>query len=320
MGFCRHSRGVVLVFVAGILTILAAMGTSFYAISYSSTASAVRYSDIWRGGDVPMEGLPCGLSNTVVLLDEDPLHCLIADYAFALAHSGTRHLPVVGAGGPNRQAQFTRLQQHAAATKARGVRNMPTILPCCEKPLKRPPSGRPEDTRPESGPVVNALLKLAEKARPQRPVVVVCAGSTTEVVSAWLRNRSCADRFILVLGYKNEYIPVRLDPWALEIAVRRFRCIVFQKTYKIGIPPERFAQIRDSRWKQVVQREVSMDVPLLAAVALPGFARKVERARCVPDGPGNSRFETDPDGRIWLVHDVDMPALKQDVIQTFWGY
>ena len=41
-------RGVVLVFTAGILTILAAMGAAFYALMNSQIASAVRYSDMVR--------------------------------------------------------------------------------------------------------------------------------------------------------------------------------------------------------------------------------------------------------------------------------
>ena len=42
------SRGVVLIFVAGILTLLAALGMAFYAATHSSTQSAIRYDDMVR--------------------------------------------------------------------------------------------------------------------------------------------------------------------------------------------------------------------------------------------------------------------------------
>ena len=68
-------RGVVLVFAAGILAILAALGTSFYAITYSSTMSAVRYSDMVRVELLAHAGLHdavCRLRELVYAQTEDP--------------------------------------------------------------------------------------------------------------------------------------------------------------------------------------------------------------------------------------------------------
>ena len=50
-------RGIVLIFVAGILTILAAMGTAFFAVTQSSTLSAVRYADMVRGDLLARAGM-----------------------------------------------------------------------------------------------------------------------------------------------------------------------------------------------------------------------------------------------------------------------
>ena len=52
-----RSHGIVLIFVAGILTILAALGTSFYALSQAGTTSAVRYSDMVRAEMLAKAGI-----------------------------------------------------------------------------------------------------------------------------------------------------------------------------------------------------------------------------------------------------------------------
>jgi hypothetical protein len=67
--------GIVLIFVAGILTILAAIGTAFYATTHSSTTSAVRYGDMVRAELLAQSGIheaAARLRQTVYLKTEDP--------------------------------------------------------------------------------------------------------------------------------------------------------------------------------------------------------------------------------------------------------
>ena len=71
----KRSRAVVLVFSAGILTILAAMGTALYALTYSSTLSAVRYSDAVRADFLCRAGVAeaiARLRNQAYIKTEDP--------------------------------------------------------------------------------------------------------------------------------------------------------------------------------------------------------------------------------------------------------
>jgi hypothetical protein len=72
-GFPEH--GMVLIFVAGILAILAAMGTAFFAISQSSTSAAVRYSDMVRADMLCRAGMAeaiVRLRNQAYIKTEDP--------------------------------------------------------------------------------------------------------------------------------------------------------------------------------------------------------------------------------------------------------
>jgi hypothetical protein len=71
----RREHGVVLVFTAGILAILAALGTAFYAMTQSGTSSAVRYSDMVRADLLTRAGVAdaiARLRQRAFLQTEDP--------------------------------------------------------------------------------------------------------------------------------------------------------------------------------------------------------------------------------------------------------
>jgi hypothetical protein len=278
-------------------------------------------SAVWRGRDRPFDNLPFAASTPIVVMDEDPFACLLEDYAFALSHERTRTVLGIGVGGGNNNARdrFKTLDRYARALKVRGVRNIPELLLGSGAPLVPPVSGRFEETRPESSPAVNRLVSMARQARPDRPVAVICAGAMTDLASAWLVEPACAANLIAVCGFGGPYQCEKLDPWAYTIVMQQFRCIVLDKTYAMNLDPREFDRIRDRCWSSISRKEGSRDLVLLATVALPEVATKVERATCERDGTNPLRLVPKADGRIWLVKDVQMDILRQDVQQTFFG-
>lgn len=302
--------------------VLGVRGQELRALAQQApTLSPSLTAPIWRGRDLPFENLPCGQANPVVVLNDTPRNCLLEEYALSLAHSGTRRVVAVGAGfGGNLMDNFKELSRYVYTLKGRGLRNPPEVLLGNSRALVMPLSGRAEDTRAETSPAVRRLVDLARQTTPDRPALVVCSGSMNEVASAWLVERRCATNLIPVFGYDgSDYKSAGRDPWAAQIVLTHFRCVVLNRTYRPPLDMKLYDQIRNPLWRDLTRQLGCADTALLAAVAMPGLASGVERSVCIPDGKGEFRFEPRADGAIWLVKNIDMEALHQEMIQTFFG-
>ena len=270
---------------------------------------------IWRGRDLPFENLPCGHANSVVVINQDPLKNLVEEYALALAHGGTRR--VVGLSTTFKgNADYSELARYVQTLKGRGLRNPPKILKGNSELLQAPQSGHVEDTRPVVSPAVSYLVSLARRTRPERPVVVVCAGALTEVASAWLKERSCATNLILVFCHADTFKCADVDPWAARIVLPRFRCVAVARQRFAVLDPGTFDHPRDPLWRDL-SRKGMYDAGLLATVTVPGVAAEVARSAYSPDGMGGFRFVPKPDGAIWLVKKTNDEALRREMEQTF---
>jgi hypothetical protein len=302
--------------------VLGVRGQELRALAQQApTQSASLSAPIWRGRDLAFENLPCGQANPVVVLNDTPRNCLLEEYALSLAHSGTRRVVALGPGfGGNLMGNFKELSRYMQTLKKRGLRNAPEILLGSSKALQMPASGLAEDTHAESSPAVRRLVDLARQTTPDRPALVICSGSLNEVASAWLLERRCAANLIPVLGYDgDEYKSVGRDPWAAQIVLPRFRCVVLSRTYRPPIDMNLYDQIRNPLWRDLTRQTGCADTALLAAVAMPGLVSEVERSVCISDGNGQFRFEPKANGAIWLVKNIGMDALQQELEETFFG-
>mgnify|MGYP000432225587 CR=1 FL=1 len=92
------------------------------------------------------------------MLDEDPLHCLIADYAFALSHAGTRVFPAFGVGGgPQTHARYVELAKRLGA---RGVVETPYADTVFSRMVARGGWGMAatDSTAPSTNPVAREAM------------------------------------------------------------------------------------------------------------------------------------------------------------------
>mgnify|MGYP000156240270 CR=1 FL=1 len=299
---------------------LGVRGQELRALSQQAPTLVTQLSGpVWRGRDLGFGTLPCGPSNPIVVLNDTPRNCLLEEYALSLAHDGTRQVVAVGAGfGGNLMGNYKELYQYLQTLKKRGLRNAPEVLLGNGRALQKPASGRAEDTRAESSPAVRRLVELARQTTPERPVLAICSGSMNEVAAAWLIERRCGACLVPVFGYDDgDYKSVGRDPWAAEIVLSKFRCIVLTRTYRPPIDTALYDRIPNPLWRDLTRQQGCADTALLAAVAMPGLARDVERAVCMGDGNGRFRFEAHAKGTVWLVKDIEMDALQQELIQTF---
>jgi len=103
--------------------------------------------------------------------------------------------------------------------KESGLRNIPEPVVGSTVALRKPSSGRVEDTEFERTAGSARIIAEAQKAPPEKPLLIYVGGSCTTVASAYLAEPSIKDRVIVFQidggGYNGS------DQWAWEIAMKR---------------------------------------------------------------------------------------------------
>lgn len=297
-------------------------GQEIQAQSYLAPQRADLFSaPIWRGRDLPKADLPFTKSNLLIFSNENPTRWFTEDYAMVLAHRGEVRLAGLqvsqgNLGDPQRQFQLLARETYLLARM--GMRNLPHPAQGVLVPLPKPASGKAEETRPESSAAVMQILASARVATPAQPLVVVCTGSLTDVASAWLFDRGIAERVVVVGPFAGSGIEWSFDPWAAELVVSHFRCIVGGGP-SLVLDKDRLSRMADSRWVKFAGKATGGDPEFckLGFVTIPGLITETQRARFVGVVGGQPRFEPDPQGRIWLVKKTDRAALLREFDQTF---
>jgi hypothetical protein len=132
-----------------------------------------------------------------------------------------------------------------AAAGASGVRNIPDPVLGAAEALRRPQSGRIEDTPFTRTPGSDLIVTEARKTSADKPLLVFTGGPCTTVASAYLTDPAIADRMIVFQidgsGYNGS------DGWAWEIAMKRCRFANWARGYfwdKLQIwNPDRFKEL-----------------------------------------------------------------------------
>ncbi|MCC6445844.1 MAG: carbohydrate-binding protein [Armatimonadetes bacterium] len=151
-----------------------------------------------------------------------------------------------------------------------GLKNLPDATPGPSLSLKRPATGRIEDTAPHRTPGSALIIREARKATPKKPLVIVMGGQATCAVSAYLIDPSIAGRMVLawIVGNKrpdgnidtNEY-NAGVDPWATYIAFERLRVVAFPFTNNdndaddpiVLTPKSRLQELPDTELRQTIR-------------------------------------------------------------------
>ena len=275
---------------------------------------------IWRGRDLPYPGLPFGFGNPLIWEDENPTAWFSAEYALAVAQSGVLNLRGLHVTQGGDQRGYLQKLKQAMRALAPGLRNAPEPMLGAARSLQRPASGRPEDTRPEDSPAARQIVAEARKARPDRPLLVASAFSMTDLASAWLLDRNCADTVIVLKDLSGkadgDWI---IDPWAGVLVLSHFRCVILPAAVPLTVDLPRLVLAPDPRWRSLARKATSSDsdFPTLALATMPGFVQASERASVVFDANDDFQYRPHPAGRIWVVKRADWQLMTDEFHRTF---
>jgi len=175
--------------------------------------------------------LPVGTSDQVVYDNDDHRDVYTDEYLLALSHLGEIDLDaVITTYAPNEEAYHEFVAgRRAIVEKARrsGLQNLPRVYAGTHRRLVKPESGRIEDTAPLDLSASRVIVQRAQRASPEKPLIVVTGGQLTTVANAYLRDPSIADRVVVsgIFGVQEPGYNAGLDPWAWKIVLARFRVL-----------------------------------------------------------------------------------------------
>lgn len=143
------------------------------------------------------------------------------------------------------QEQIDDCRKLLAIARESGLRNVPEPVLGAKEALRRPPSGKSEDTQYEKSLGSDLIVAEALKATREKPLLVFVGGSCTTMAAAYLSDPAIANRVIVFQidggGYNGS------DGWAWEIVMRRCRFANWARGYfwdKINTwKPTRFREL-----------------------------------------------------------------------------
>jgi hypothetical protein len=113
--------------------------------------------------------------------------------------------------------------------KEGGLRHIPEPVIGSTVALRKPASGKAEDTEFERTAGSELIVAEAKKASPEKPLLVFAGGSCTTIASAYLTDPSITNRVIVFQidggGYNGS------DQWAWDIAMKHFRFANWARGY-----------------------------------------------------------------------------------------
>lgn len=126
-----------------------------------------------------------------------------------------------------------------------GLRNIPEPVLGANEALRRPESGKMEDTRFEKSPGSELIVAEARKASRDKPLLVFVGGSCTTIAAAYLTDPSIVERAIVFQIDGGAYNGS--DGWAWEIVMKHCRFANWARGYfwdKINTwKPNRFREL-----------------------------------------------------------------------------
>jgi hypothetical protein len=263
---------------------------------------------IWRGRGRNHPNLPFGRSNPLIFSTATLTKYYGTHYALALAFRGEIRLVGLQAsqGDPQQESLFRKFLVEAPKLQRYGPGCFP--LPVCGtlEPLPIPDSERLKETEPTHTDAALQILAEARGATSAKPLVFLCHGSGTDLASAWLRDPGIAKKIVVLaaLPPKSSRWWQR-DPWAGQIVLRYFRCVLLPNEH-MTVDPARLQRITDPRWASMVNKNNLGDwnSRLLCFLVNPDPKAQVTRLRFRGVRDGKPVFEASPKGKIWRLPDV----------------
>jgi hypothetical protein len=266
---------------------------------------------IWRGRERNLPGLPFGLSNPIIFSSYAPLQSSGTYYAMGLAVRNEiklRGLQTAGGktgDGSDQLRYFRHLVQKTRELQLLAPRRIPPATLGVLRPLEIPSPKVAAQTRAERSEAAMQILAAARTATLAKPLLVLCHGAMTDVACAWLMDASIADRVVVVgerSSRKNAWTQWICDPWACEIVIRHFRCIV---VYHGGLQPDRemLTRITDPKWTDMRNNQVGKyhSFGLLYHVVNPDIETTVRRVSFTGTENDQPVFKPDQAGNMWEI-------------------
>jgi Protein of unknown function (DUF4038)/Putative collagen-binding domain of a collagenase len=136
-------------------------------------------------------------------------------------------------------------------TRRAGFRNVPRLTIVADRLLERPAGGKVEETRPVASAGTDLIVREARRASPRKPLVVIVGGPLCSVASAFLSDRSIAERMIVMMTDIDGYNGA--DHWANYVVATPGKMVNFdagplwwpQRPLRPIVPPSRFDAMPD---------------------------------------------------------------------------
>lgn len=184
--------------------------------------------------------MPYDSTNLIIYDNDETVDVYTDEYLMALASAGDIELAgmiTTSSVAPyNRYVSRERYEkmvddrlQGVIHARNSGLRNIPDPIRGIKGHLKKPPSGRIENTLPIGSAGSRLIVAEAHKASPEKPLVVVVGGPLTTVADAYLLDNSIADKVIVAYIGASESMSGYngwADPWAGYIALQRLRLVL----------------------------------------------------------------------------------------------
>lgn len=292
---------------------------------------AVMVSGCRKTGSVE---IPFDHSNPVVADNDSSEDTYTDELLMALHTSGRIHLRGMittysGWSEPGFPADFlaahgTSARQELIAKAHRsGMANVPAPVAGSMRELKRPPSGRIEDTEAHGNGGTDLIIAEAGRATAEKPLVVVAGGPATTLAEAFLLEPDITNRVLLAWNggnnWNGEGEPFR---WATEIVLRHFRCVLFDRVTETAAPVVEKSDLHQLPDTELRQFMIDKELP---HVSLPGrhdfdsppamplmtreYAVRVQRCRWSGSTKdGKPIIKPDSRGNLWRVIQASQEA------------
>ena len=263
---------------------------------------------IWRGRERNYRNLPFGRSSPVIFSVSTLGKYYGAYYMVGLAFRGEIRLAGLQSSQGDRQQEplFESFLVEARKLQRYAPGSFPLPVRGTVSPLRVPASGKFKDTQSLKSAATSQILEQARKAIPARPLVFLCHGSATDLACAWLKEPGIAKRVVVVAAIPlKKSIWWQRDPWAAQIVLRHFRCVLLPSA-QMAFDLPRLRRISDPRWASIVNREIPDDhhIRMMCYFVNPDPRFKVTRLRFKGARDEKPVFEPNPKGRVWQVSGV----------------
>lgn len=186
--------------------------------------------------------LPYDSTNPIIYDNDDTVDVYTDDYLMAMASAGD--ISLVGMITTSSVVPYNKYvpsdyYEQMVADRAEGVahakdsgfRNIPDTVRGVKGHLRRPSSGKIDDSTAIGSKGSRLIVDEARKATSEKPLVIVAGGPLTTVADAYLLDGSIADKLIVAWlgGRANDMADYNgwADPWAAYIVLERLKLIQF---------------------------------------------------------------------------------------------